>query len=165
MPRPIASCGKGRWGASVLPAEWRARLMTVTPPARYACARIVWWEFFSMRLVPVRWPHIDKMIAHREEVEDKALIEALITVGAPRAWAEKRIIVARGHAGRWTGGGHDHRDYPRRPADGHCPAKRRHGPRRSSHVLHKEEGQGRAGRARSCSFGSLSRGNRWSFRS
>jgi hypothetical protein len=106
MPRPIASCGKGRWGASVLPAEWRARLMTVTPPARYACARIVWWEFFSMRLVPVRWPHIDKMIAHRDEVEDKALIEALITVGAPRAWAERRIIIKprarRKVGGKWT---------------------------------------------------------------
>ena len=25
MPRPIASCGKGRWGANVLPAEWAER--------------------------------------------------------------------------------------------------------------------------------------------
>jgi hypothetical protein len=106
MPRPIASCGKGRWGASVLPAEWVERLRAVPTPARYAAARIVWWEFFSMRLVPVRWPHIDKLIAHREEVHDKDLVEALIVVGAPRAWAERRIIVRprnrRKVGGKWT---------------------------------------------------------------
>ena len=106
MPRAIASCGKGRWGANVPPAEWAERLLAVPTPARYAVARIVWWEFFSMRLVPVRWPEIDDLIAHREEVEDKELIEALLLVGAPRVWAEKRIIVRprarRKINGRWV---------------------------------------------------------------
>lgn len=106
MTRQIASCGKGRWGANVLPAEWAERLLSVPAPARYAVARIIWWEFFSMRLVPVRWPDIDDLIAHREEVEDEKLIEALILVGAARAWAERRIIVRprnrRKVDGRWT---------------------------------------------------------------
>ena len=59
-----------------------------------------------MRLVPVRWPEIDDLIAHREEVEDTVLIESLLLVGAPRHWAEKRIIVRprnrRKVDGRWT---------------------------------------------------------------
>ena len=106
MPRPIASCGKGRWGTNVLPAEWAERLLSVPTPARYAVARIIWWEFFSMRLIPQRWPDIDDLIAHREEVEDTVLIESLLLVGAPRHWAEKRIIVRprnrRKVDGRWT---------------------------------------------------------------
>ena len=106
MPREIASCGKGRWGSNVVPAEWAERLLSVPTPARYAVARIIWWEFFSMRLIPQRWPDIDDLIAHREEVEDKELIEALILVGAPRAWAERRIIVKprarRKVGGKWT---------------------------------------------------------------
>ena len=106
MPRPIASCGKGRWGANVLPAEWAERLLLVPTPARYAVARIVWWEFFSMRLVPARWAEIDDLIAQRDEVTDEALVEALVMVGAPRAWAEKRIIVRprarRKVGGKWT---------------------------------------------------------------
>ena len=88
------------------PAEWNERLLSVPEPARYACARIIWWEFFSMRLVPARWADIDDLIAQREEVADDALVEALVMVGAPRAWAEKRIIVRprarRKVGGKWT---------------------------------------------------------------
>jgi len=106
MPRQIASCGKGRWGSNVLPTEWAERLLAVPTPARYAVARIVWWEFFSMRLVPARWAEIDDLIAQRDEVADDALIDALVMVGAPREWAEKRIIVRprarRKVDGRWV---------------------------------------------------------------
>lgn len=104
--RPLVATSKGRWGAKVPPAEWRQRLMTVEPPARYACARIVWWEFFSMRLMPERWGHIDMMLRRRDEVPDDVLVEALVQVGAPRAWAEKRVIVKprarRKVGGKWT---------------------------------------------------------------
>lgn len=106
MPRPIASCGKGRWGASVLPAEWRERLLSVPEPARFAAARLIYWEFFSMRLIPQRWDHIDDLIERREEVDDETLVKALILVGAPRSWAERRIIVKprarRKVGGKWT---------------------------------------------------------------
>lgn len=106
MPRGLTTTSKGRWGAKVPPAEWRARLMTVEPPARYACARIIWWEFFSMRLVPERWGHIDMMLKRRDEVPNEELVEALIAVGAPRAWAEKRVVIKprarRKVGGKWT---------------------------------------------------------------
>jgi len=106
MSRQLSKESKGRWGANVPPAEWLARLMTVEPPARYSCARIVWWEFFSMRLVPDRWGHIDMLLKRRDEVPNDVLVEALVAVGAPRAWAEKRVIIKarsrRKVGGKWT---------------------------------------------------------------
>lgn len=94
------------WGASVPPAEWRQRLMRVAAPARYAAARIIWWEFFSERLIPVRWGHIDMLLRRRDEVPDEVLVEALIAVGAPREWAQKRVVVKprqrRKVGGKWT---------------------------------------------------------------
>ena len=59
-----------------------------------------------MRLIPQRWPHLDAMLKHRDEVPNEELVEALIIVGAPRAWAERRIIIKprarRKVGGKWT---------------------------------------------------------------
>lgn len=64
--------------------------MTVALPARWAAARIVWWDFFSNRLVGDRWPHLDRMLLHRDEVEAGVLVDALVAVGYPRPRAESR---------------------------------------------------------------------------
>ena len=94
------------WGTSVSPTEWRERLMRVNAPARYAAARIIWWEFFSERLIPVRWGHIDMLLKNRTEVTDPVLVDALVEVGAPREWAERRVVVKprrrKKVGGKWT---------------------------------------------------------------
>jgi len=91
MSRATSQNSKFVWGAGVAPQEWRERLDTLPVPQRYAAARIVWWEFFAERKVSRRWPHLDDLLAQRDEVEDPVLFQALLDIGAPPGWAARRI--------------------------------------------------------------------------
>jgi hypothetical protein len=63
------------------PEEWRARCLALSPPLRYAVARVIWWEFFGARTVADRWPHLDDLIEHTVEVPDEVLAAGLVCVG------------------------------------------------------------------------------------
>lgn len=89
-----------RWGAGVTPQEWRQRLLTLASPAREAAARIIWWEFLSLRLVGDRCDVIDDMLRFGAEVPDEDLRNALMQIGMPRKVAERRITQPKPRAPR-----------------------------------------------------------------
>lgn len=85
---------------NIPPEEWRRRLKLLPAPQRIAVARIVWWDHFAERLFSERWPHLDGMIKHRDEVPDDVLVDGLVAVGYERAHAVSRItnkVVVRSH--------------------------------------------------------------------
>lgn len=84
-----------RWGAGVTPQEWRQRLLTLASPVRQAAARIIWWEFLSLRLAGDRCTVIDDMLRLGAEVPDEDLKNALVQIGMPRKTAERRVTTPK----------------------------------------------------------------------
>lgn len=80
------------WGHGVGPGEWRRRLLTLMPPARWAAARIVWWDFFGDQMYSERWKHLDDMIKHRTEVDAVTLANALVAIGYTEQRAAARVM-------------------------------------------------------------------------
>jgi hypothetical protein len=54
--------------------------------------RIIWWDWFSMRLVPHRWHHLDQYLKHcRTLPPDEEVIAALVGMGYPQKRADNRV--------------------------------------------------------------------------
>jgi acyl dehydratase len=76
----------------ISPEEWATRLETLPTPQRWAAARIVWWDYFADRPLARRWNHLDEMLASREEVSDRVLIDGLVAIGWTHAQAVSRVV-------------------------------------------------------------------------
>ena len=65
-----------------LPERWRK-----------AAARIIWWDFFSLRFSSNRWPHLDGLVEYDEKslIPDDELRKALIACGYSEAQAFTRL--------------------------------------------------------------------------
>ena len=78
-----------------LPEEWVEQLNKLPRTIRPIVARIVWWDWFSMRLVPVRWHHLDQYLTHcQTPPPDEEVIAGLVSVGYPVIRAKKRVNVS-----------------------------------------------------------------------
>ena len=77
----------------VRPSEWVRRIDGLDEYLRDPVACILWWDFFSMRLVGERWPHLDKYLPFHEhpEIPTDAIVEALIAIGYPPSRAALRM--------------------------------------------------------------------------
>lgn len=77
-----------------LPEDWAAMIAKLPLEVRPMVGRIVWWDWFSMRLVPHRWHHLDQYLKHCQTLpSDEAVIAALIAMGYPQKRAENRVKV------------------------------------------------------------------------
>ena len=61
--KPTDSYLKRRELEQLSPETWREKLMALPQKIRSAVARIIWWDFFSQRLVKNRWHHIDDLLS------------------------------------------------------------------------------------------------------
>jgi len=74
------------------PEQWLARIEELPNPVKTRAAWIVWWDFFSYRDVPDRWPHLDHLInAKCEPVTDGDLALALNILGYTPYSATARV--------------------------------------------------------------------------
>ena len=77
----------------VSPATWRALVDNV--PAEYQCevAHIVWWDWFSGRLVAERWPHLDRYLKKPvwNKPTNEELVRGLMLCGYSHKHAVSRI--------------------------------------------------------------------------
>ena len=44
------------------PQTWREQILDLPDDIRNHVARLVWWDWFSYRPVPERWPHLDEFL-------------------------------------------------------------------------------------------------------
>ena len=70
--------------------------MLLPPCVQKPVARIVWWDYFSTRIVAERWPHLDKLIhcpngEVLEEISSQEMRAALVKVGYTAEKAALRI--------------------------------------------------------------------------
>jgi len=74
------------------PEEWVERLNALPDSIREFAARLVWWDYFALRTVGERWPHLDEYIRKftTEEAPYGPLVEALIELGYPEKTALTR---------------------------------------------------------------------------
>lgn len=73
------------------PEEWVERLNALPSLILPAAARLVWWDYFGLRTVGKRWPHLDSYIRFTtEEPPYGPLVEALIELGYPEPVARTR---------------------------------------------------------------------------
>lgn len=77
----------------VSPQEWVLRIAKLPSKLHPVVSCIVWWDWFSERLVPDRWPHMDQYLPFREHDDIPAIeiIEALVQIGYPQRKAELRM--------------------------------------------------------------------------
>lgn len=77
-----------------LPEEWAAMIGELPASIRPMVGRIVWWDWFSMRLVPHRWHHLDQYLKHCQILPtDEEVIAALVSIGYPLKRATSRVKV------------------------------------------------------------------------
>ena len=77
-----------------LPEQWVEEINNLPETVRPATARIVWWDWFSMRLVPDRWNHLDQYLTEDRVIPpDNEVIAALMALGYPHQRALKRVYV------------------------------------------------------------------------
>jgi hypothetical protein len=65
MPKkkPTDSYLKRRELEQLSPEAWREKILALPKKIRASVARIIWWDFFSQRLVKNRWHHLDDLLA------------------------------------------------------------------------------------------------------
>ena len=74
-----------------LPEEWAEKVKTLVERLRAAAARIIWWDYFSNRMVSDRWDHLDEYLnAPGEPISPKELSEALQQCGYSKKKANSR---------------------------------------------------------------------------
>jgi hypothetical protein len=81
------------------PAQWIQDLALIEDEAiRGEVARIIWWDFFSGKIVPNRVTEFDPWIKtfNPVEVEDKGLIAGMLLVGFSELEATSRLYKNRG---------------------------------------------------------------------
>jgi hypothetical protein len=73
------------------PEEWVERINLLPDSIRAAAARLVWWDYFALRPVAGRWPHLDTYLKFStEEATYGPLVEALEELGYPEKTALTR---------------------------------------------------------------------------
>ena len=73
------------------PEEWVERINALPDSIRGAAARLVWWDYFALRTVGKRWPHLDTYLKYTtEEAPYGPLVEALEELGYPEKTALTR---------------------------------------------------------------------------
>lgn len=76
-----------------LPEDWAAMIAELPLAIRPMVGRIVWWDWFSERLVAHRWHHLDQYLKHcRVLPGDEELVAALVSIGYPLKRATKRVL-------------------------------------------------------------------------
>jgi hypothetical protein len=80
------------------PREWRSRIMELPVRMQVFVAQIVWWDYFSDKLVPNRWFELDLWInAHpgtfRGEMwpSSEEMVDALVSIGYEERTALRRL--------------------------------------------------------------------------
>lgn len=76
------------------PENWLSIIESkLIEPVRTRAACIVWWDYFSNRVVSEAWPHLNKFIdGHKIGVPDDIIADALVQIGYTRWQAFLRII-------------------------------------------------------------------------
>jgi hypothetical protein len=73
------------------PDEWVERINALPESIREFAARLVWWDYFALRTVGDRWPHLDTYLKFtNEEAPYGPLVEALVELGYPEKTALTR---------------------------------------------------------------------------
>jgi hypothetical protein len=74
------------------PQEWLQKIEELPEPIRTRASWIIWWDFFSYREVPDRWPQLDHLINKKcEPVTDGDLAMALHILGYTPYMAVARV--------------------------------------------------------------------------
>jgi len=81
----------------IKPAEWVERIKSLPERAQGQIARMVWWDFWSNRLVGERWAEFDHWLQFdpREEtdpVPKTMIIKCLKAVGYPQYRIDLRLM-------------------------------------------------------------------------
>jgi len=64
------------------PEAWAADIELLPDSIKRIIAKIVWWDYFSIRSVSKRWPHLDPYInTPAEEATDEEILKGLEAVG------------------------------------------------------------------------------------
>ena len=79
------------------PTQWMERIKSLPERAQGQIARMVWWDFWSNRLVSERWSEFDHWLQfdEREEtdpVPKTTLIKCLKAVGYPKYRIDLRLM-------------------------------------------------------------------------
>lgn len=73
------------------PEEWAEKIQALPSEIRAFAARIVWWDWFALRTVAERWPHLDEYLRFSSETAPYTpLVQALETLGYPEQTALTR---------------------------------------------------------------------------
>jgi len=73
------------------PEVWVEKINALPPSIRGAAAKLVWWDYFGLRTVKDRWPHLDGYLQYiATEVQYGPLVEALLELGYPQQIALTR---------------------------------------------------------------------------
>jgi len=97
------------------PKEWRAAVETIEDKGiRAAVARIVWWDFFSKRLIPNRWPHLDKYLDGDYVKLDKEILKCGLYQAGYSPWHAHQRLNATFDYSREGPNGKDHGRHLRR---------------------------------------------------
>jgi hypothetical protein len=75
------------------PQEWLRLLeLEEIQPFKHQIAKIIWWDWFSLRPVPKRWPHLDSYLkedVNQDKLSDRKMRELLSLIGYPE-WVINR---------------------------------------------------------------------------
>jgi len=79
------------------PEHWRAVVEAIADPVvRLVVANIVWWDWFGLRTIEQRWPHLDEYLSAWKvkappEAKAKDVRAALVQVGYRDKEARARV--------------------------------------------------------------------------
>jgi hypothetical protein len=81
----------------VTPEDWLQRVLSLPERLQGPIARMIWWDFWSDKLVAERWKEFDRWLSFDKEeeespVETSVLAECLKTVGYPQYRIRMRLI-------------------------------------------------------------------------
>jgi hypothetical protein len=73
------------------PEVWVEMINALPSSVRTSAAKLVWWDYFGLRTVADRWPHLDGYLQFiATDVPYGPLVEALIELGYPPTIARTR---------------------------------------------------------------------------
>lgn len=76
------------------PEQWVREIAQLPATVRPVVGRIIWWDWFSMRLVPERCPLLDPYLKFCNTLpSDEEVIAALVQIGYPKRRATERVTV------------------------------------------------------------------------
>lgn len=75
------------------PQEWQSAIKKLPRALANRVASVVFWDFFGLRTVAERWPHLDKYIQGKQDlrIPNAEIIKGLIEVGYSPKRAELRL--------------------------------------------------------------------------